>query len=873
MTKKEVGMSNKQNRDLNRSIALAFTVAVMMATMVFVWLPQTNFGRIYAASETGTVVADVLNVRSGPGTGYSRIGSLKNGKTFSVTDSANDSSGTTWYKMTYGSRTGYVSSKYVTLDQSFDSDSEKLNGTVNDGPLRVRSGPGTNYGILGTYSKGKTVTIVGKTKNTAGSWWYKINYNGKTGYLYSGYVTATAVESASTSSEAVNLTGTVNDGPLRVRSGPGTNYGILGTYSKGKTVTIVAKETNSAGSLWYKISYNGKAGYLYSQYVTVKETATSTDTEAKTDSQSSSSSSSSSSASTQTQTTLTGTVNDGPLRIRSGPGTNYKILGQYSKGKTVTIEGKETNSAGNLWYKITYNGKTGYLYSQYVTVKETTTSTDSSAKTDTQSSSSTQTQTQTQTQTKLTGVVNDGPLRIRSGPGTNYKILGQYSKGKSVTIEGKETNSAGNLWYKITYNGKTGYLYSQYVTVNAESVTPDTSGDSAEEKTAEVITFQLGTTTADEGLNVRKGPGTNYGRISLLSKGTSVTIIGSEKASNGKLWYKYQYSASQVGYICSDYVTVKTVSSDSEFEAYMTAQGFPESYKPGLRMLHAAHPTWTFKALKLDYSWSSALSKETAKPGTNLVSSSSPVSYRSTASGAYNSSTGAWTKYDGSWYAASPTVVAYYMDPRNFLSEEGIYQFMTHKYDASTQNESTVSAVISGSFMEGKNPGGGYSSYTSLLNTAGKNTGVNPNVLAAMIIQEQGWNGSSLVSGTYSGYEGYYNFFNIGAYTTSTMNAIQRGLWYAQQQGWDTPYKAIVGGAQFYANNYVNSNQDSYYTKKFNVKNGLSSVATHQYMTNVSGAATEGSIVKRAFNNNKTCPVAFEIPVYQNMPESACQLP
>ena len=776
MTKKEVGMSNKQNRDLNRSIALAFTVAVMMATMVFVWLPQTNFGRIYAASETGTVVADVLNVRSGPGTGYSRIGSLKNGKTFSVTDSANDSSGTTWYKMTYGSRTGYVSSKYVTLDQSFDSDSEKLNGTVNDGPLRVRSGPGTNYGILGTYSKGKTVTIVGKTKNTAGSWWYKINYNGKTGYLYSGYVTATAVESASTSSEAVNLTGTVNDGPLRVRSGPGTNYGILGTYSKGKTVTIVAKETNSAGSLWYKISYNGKAGYLYSQYVTVKETAASTDTEAKTDSQSSSSSSSSSSASTQTQTTLTGTV-------------------------------------------------------------------------------------------------NDGPLRIRSGPGTNYKILGQYSKGKSVTIEGKETNSAGNLWYKITYNGKTGYLYSQYVTVNAESVTPDTSGDSAEEKTAEVITFQLGTTTADEGLNVRKGPGTNYGRISLLSKGTSVTIIGSEKAGNGKLWYKYQYSASQVGYICSDYVTVKTVSSDSEFEAYMTAQGFPESYKPGLRMLHAAHPTWTFKALKLDYSWSSALSKETAKPGTNLVSSSSPVSYRSTASGAYNSSTGAWTKYDGSWYAASPTVVAYYMDPRNFLSEEGIYQFMTHKYDASTQNESTVSAVISGSFMEGKNPGGGYSSYTSLLNTAGKNTGVNPNVLAAMIIQEQGWNGSSLVSGTYSGYEGYYNFFNIGAWTTSTMNAIQRGLWYAKQQGWDTPYKAIVGGAQFYANNYVNSNQDSYYTKKFNVKNGLSSVATHQYMTNVSGAATEGSIVKRAFNNNKTCPVAFEIPVYQNMPESACQLP
>ena len=352
-----------------------------------------------------------------------------------------------------------------------------------------------------------------------------------------------------------------------------------------------------------------------------------------------------------------------------------------------------------------------------------------------------------------------------------------------------------------------------------------------------------------------------------------MTITGSAKDSSGKVWYKYQYSASQDGYICSDYVTVKTVTSDSQFEAYMTAQGFPESYKPGLRMLHAAHPQWVFNADKLGYSWSSALSKETAKPGTNLVSSSSPVSYRSTAAGAYNASNNTWTRYDGSWYAASEKVVAYYMDPRNFLSENGIYQFMTHRYASATQNESTVAAVISGSFMQGSNPGGGYSSYSSLINEAGKRTGVNPNVLAAMIIQEQGWSGSSLVSGTYPGYQGYYNFFNIGAYTTDTMNAIQRGLWYASRQGWNTPYKSIVGGAEFYADEYVSNNQDTYYTKKFNVKNGLSHVATHQYMTNVAAAAGEGSIVKSAFNSNSNYPVTFSIPVYDDMPATACQLP
>ena len=241
--------------------------------------------------------------------------------------------------------------------------------------------------------------------------------------------------------------------------------------------------------------------------------------------------------------------------------------------------------------------------------------------------------------------------------------------------------------------------------------------------------------------------------------------------------------------------------------------------------------------------------------GRNLVSSSAPTKHRSKEPGSYNSKTKTWTKFDGSWYSADSKVIAHYMDPRNFISESGIYQFMTHSYDKSSQDAKTVAAVIKGSFMEGKNPGGGYSSYQALINAAGKATGVNPNVLAAMIIQEQGWNGSSLVSGTYKGYKGYYNFYNIGAYTTSTMSAVQRGLWYAKGSGtgatsysrpWNTPYKSIKGGAQYYAEGYVSKNQDSYYSKKFNVYNGLSNVGSHQYMTFVAAASSEGNIVKRA---------------------------
>ena len=757
-------MSTRRFTRINRLILI--TVALMMAVMIFAGLPSADYGRVYASGETAKVTADLLYVRSGPGTNYSRIGSLSQGKTFVVKGSAKDSSGVTWYKLNYGSKTGYVSSKYVNIKQNSVISVSNTQGTVNTktDPLTVRSGPGSSYKSLGSIAKGKTFTIKGKVQDFSGVWWYTFDFNGKTGYVSSAYVKTSSTSTSVT--EIKGTTGTVNT---------------------------------------------------------------------KTD----------------------------PLTVRSGPGASYSSLGTLAKGKTFAVTGKAQDSSGTWWYRLTYSGKTGYVSSKYVTVK-----TDSGA-------------TEKPQNSKGTVNTKSDPLTVRSGPGTSYGSIGTLAKGKTFEIVGSAKDTSGKLWYKLTYNGRFGYVSADYVKVTDKEDSGNT-GDNTGGTSSKPVTFQMGTTTAPSGLNVRSGPGTNYSRLTTLPKGTAVTITGSAKASDGKVWYKYQYSAAKDGYICSDYVTVKTVTSDSEFESYMTSQGFPESYKPGLRVLHASHPQWIFKSYNVGYTWSQAISKETANVSTNLVSSSSPVSYRSTAPGSYNSATKTWSTFDGGWYAASDKVVAYYMDPRNFLSESGIYQFMTHKYDSGSQSANTVAAVINGSFMQSRNPGGGYSSYSALINAAGKNTGVNPNVLAAMIIQEQGWNGSSLVSGTYPGYQGYYNFFNIGAYTTSSMNAIQRGLWYAKGSGvgatsysrpWNTPYKSIEGGAKFYSGEYVSNKQDSYYTKKFNVKNGVNKVGTHQYMTNVAGAAGEGSIVKRAYSSNDNYPVVFEIPVYNSMPVSACQLP
>ena len=392
-------------------------------------------------------------------------------------------------------------------------------------------------------------------------------------------------------------------------------------------------------------------------------------------------------------------------------------------------------------------------------------------------------------------------------------------------------------------------------------------------------------TVTTASLYVRSGPGTSYSSTGYLIGGDEVTILSEAYDSSGSKWYYISYSGiggSGTGYSSATYIDVNNESTyeyDASFENELSSEGFPESYKEALRKLHAQYPEWKFKAAQTGLSWDDVIAKE-SKLGTSLVASSSVSAWKSKASGAYDAETGKYTTYDsGGWVAASEGIIKYYMDPRNFLNKNGIFQFMTHSYDSQTQNISGLNRMLSGTFMAGELADEPGTTYAEVLMEAGASAGVNPHVLASMIIVEQGSNGiGGSVSGTVSGYEGYYNYFNIGAYRSGGMDAVTRGLWYASQEGsyerpWDTIRKSITGGAEFYAANYVNNNKNTLYFKKWNVMNGLDSVGVGQYMTNIQGAESEATQLRNAYSSVMDSSMTFLIPVYESMPSSACKKP
>ena len=489
-------------------------------------------------------------------------------------------------------------------------------------------------------------------------------------------------------------------------------------------------------------------------------------------------------------------------------------------------------------------------------------------------------------------------------------------------------------------------------------------------------------------VNVRAAASTSSQLVTSLGNNSSVTILGQTTGSDGKVWY--QISAGGVsGYVRSDLVSTQTVAytTDANFEAYLAQQGFPESYKAGLRSLHAQHPTWIFNAVQTGLDWNTAVAYE-LQGTSSLVETGSKSSWKSTDAGKFDWTTSTWPGFDGAtWVGASQEIVAYFMDPRNFLDDSYVFQFAAHDYNPEIQTIDGLRSMLKGTFLEGQvaidassplyaaaaaaqglsastnamsgqtvtdasigtatqtgsgesllgyegpgttgaanisdaaqasaaattvtagnvlegtdsmstsvmpgtsGPGMGNAtmgttnatnmmggtvtvSYADIIMEAAEQSKVSPYVLAAMIIQEQGTKGSS---GSISGATGYYNFFNVGAYAANGMTAVERGLWYAAQSGsynrpWNTPEKAIVGGALFYAQNYLVAGQNTLYLKRFNVQG--SNMFKHQYMTNTAGAAEEGKSLGKAYNDTMRAGVlVFNIPVYNGMLETACPMP
>jgi N-acetylmuramoyl-L-alanine amidase len=352
-------------------------VLVAVALVVVVVTSFAGVGRALAADPTAIVSTGKANVRSGPGPGYPVVATLSLTDPVTLLGRTNDSS---WAKVrTAAAVEGWMSTLYLKSTVPFVTLPVLAQaspwGLVISPVINMRTGPGVEFGIVGTLTQGQYVTLLGR--NATGTW-LKIMANGVEGWVNSANiassvpisslltatttavpVTPTAVPTSSAATATAKPAGTavptvpaktpvpastavpsntavVTTGRLNVRSGPGAGYTIVAVLTQGDIVTLLGRTITSS---WVKIkTAGGVEGWISTFYILANMPV--------------------SSLPSLGDAQPSGIIIAGTANLRVSPSITAAVKTTLNQG---TIVGVLARSSDGQWVKVSFNGLEGWV--------------------------------------------------------------------------------------------------------------------------------------------------------------------------------------------------------------------------------------------------------------------------------------------------------------------------------------------------------------------------------------------------------------------------------------------------------------------------------------------------------------------------------
>ena len=484
---------------------------------------------------------------------------------------------------------------------------------------------------------------------------------------------------------------------------------------------------------------------------------------------------------------------------------------------------------------------------------------------------------------KSYGTVNDYEgINVRSIASTSGNILGAVAYGSTLELVDKTLHNIGDLncnagWYKVKYvsgNYTEGYVCSLYLNIY-DTPTINTNKD-YEAKVDCASYISVWSTTLKDWNNIYST------LLDKLITGTSVTVLEEVPSTNTTClenWYLIKYQNGKTGYVCSDDLSLKEelvldsseyTEEELEYANGLKNLGFPDSYIIYLMRMKRNHPNWNFIPYLTNLNFPDVVSGEDGKNKIESTTTTYLNHYISSPIGTEG----------GNWYYTNYDTNAFFLDPRNFLTERFIFMFEDLSYNTTFHTNEVLSLFLNGTWLN-------TDEIKSYFFEAAQNHSVSPLHLAARIFKEGGSDSSyGPITGTYNGYlgniylYGYYNFYNIGAYSDWVQGlCFAAGHLYSDGscitanytsygRPWTTIKKGIIGGAEFISADYIKPGQNTLYFQKFNVK--VAPYYTHQYMTNIMAPTQEAETM---YKNLKSMNLldknyTFIIPVYNNLPEN-----
>ncbi|WP_400246883.1 SH3 domain-containing protein [Niallia sp. JL1B1071] len=802
--------------------------------------------------------SSTLNVRETASTKAKVVTKLKQNTKVEVVSESNG-----WSKIIVNEINGYVASEYIKAVQTEDkkttdtsNEQKKVTKYVNvstGSSLNLRNSSSNSASIIVKLAKDVAVTVYSESNG-----WSKVEVYGKQGYVATQYLaekksTVNTEQSKETSTGAnkdtsvkttTKYVNVANNSSLNVRKESNTSSSILSKLSRGTKVTVL-----SSANGWDKVTVSGKTGYVSSSYLSDKQITDTTTKAPETESGQSNTDKS------PTQITKKVNVQTGSnLNVRSTASTSGAIKGKLSAGTVVTVLSEK-----NGWSQIKTNNLEGYVSSEYLTsVTTPDKGTDQIDKEEDNQPEEAPTVVE-----KKVNVQAGSNLNVRSTASTSGAIKGKLSAGTVVTVLSEK-----NGWSQIKTNNLEGYVSSEYLTSVA---TPDKGTDQTDKEEdkqleeAPTVVEKIVNVQAGSSLNMRATPSTSGAIVSKLAAGT-VVIVQSEE--NG--WSKVKVNNLE-GYVSIEYLTAKgngttNVTINKNYVNYnLTLEDMTniqlkvnpqtdKKYDTYIREDAIAFKTSdSTKGTVLGNGWRLRGGAGTDYSVVSTLTSGQVLTVVSKVKGTDGYY---WYKvnYSQAWVSASKEDTAYYLNPNNFInSDTQSLQFLKLSAKANVDDKEVDSKILAGKgILAGK---------ASAFVTAANAYGVNELYLISHALLETGNGTSTLANGVEINGKTVYNMYGIGAYDGS---AISSGAQYAYNAGWFSPEAAIIGGAKFIAQGYVNAGQDTLYKMRWNPDAAeKTGTATHQYASDIGWATKQVNQIYNLYSLISSYTLNYEIPTYQ----------
>ncbi|MFY0804885.1 SH3 domain-containing protein [Peribacillus frigoritolerans] len=472
-----------------------------------------------------------LNMRKSGKATASIVAILSKGTKVTVYSESNG-----WAKVKANGKDGYVSTKYLSATKPGTGSTavtpEKTTTkyvNVSSGTLNMRKSGSESASIVAKLSKGTKVTVYSESKG-----WAKIKANGKDGHVSTKYLSTSkpgtgSVTPEKTTTKYVN----VSSGTLNMRKSGSESASIVAKLSKGTEVTVYSESKG-----WAKIKANGKDGYVRTDYLSTIKPGTD------------------SKPSIPEKTTIKYVnVSSGSLNMRNKPSDSASVIVRLARGVEV-----EVISESNGWSKIKAYGGEGYVSTKYLSATKSG------------SVPGLNPDGEANTLVKYVNVSDGSSLNMRSAASASASIIAKLVNNTAVTVY-----SESNGWSRVTANGKTGYVSTQYLTAKAPEGPGSSNGSIIRidkeynltmEKMVEIqmavngqtdkkyktyiredgLTLINSTkgTVKGTGWRVRSGAGLNYWAVGPVSNNQSLTIKSKVRGSDGYYWYEVDYNKTWV---------------------------------------------------------------------------------------------------------------------------------------------------------------------------------------------------------------------------------------------------------------------------------------------------------------------------------------